>query len=81
MNQRVQLFGEDRARLLAALSHDLRTPITSMLLRVEMMPDSDDRDALLKTLEEMQLMSESTLTFMKQSSDTEATKPVEVNAF
>ncbi|MEZ9702449.1 HAMP domain-containing histidine kinase [Vibrio sp. 10N.261.46.E12] len=81
MNQRVQRFGEDRARLLAALSHDLRTPITSMLLRVEMMPDSDDRDALLKTLEEMQLMSESTLSFMKQSSDTEATQPVEVNAF
>lgn len=81
MNQRVQCFGEDRARLLAALSHDLRTPITSMLLRVEMMPESDDRDALLKTLEEMQLMSESTLSFMKQSSDTEATKPVEVNAF
>jgi signal transduction histidine kinase len=81
MNQRVQRFGEDRARLLAALSHDLRTPITSMLLRVEMMPDNDDRDALLKTLEEMQLMSESTLSFMKQSSDTEATQPVEVNAF
>ncbi|GEA49679.1 hypothetical protein VIN01S_04830 [Vibrio inusitatus NBRC 102082] len=81
MNQRVQRFAEDRARLLAALSHDLRTPITSMLLRVEMMPESDDRDALLKTLEEMQLMSESTLSFMKLSSDTEVTKPVEVNAF
>lgn len=81
MNQRVQRFGEDRARLLAALSHDLRTPITSMLLRVEMMSESEDRKALLKTLEEMQLMSESTLSFMQQSSDTEATRSLEVNAF
>jgi len=81
MNQRVQRFGKDRTRLLAALSHDLRTPITSMLLRVEMMPESDDRDALLKTLDEMQLMSESTLAFMQQSFDSEVTRQVEVNAF
>ena len=80
MNSRLQRFVSDRTRMLAALSHDLRTPITTMRLRVELMPDSPDRDQLLSTLDEMQQMSEATLAFMRQASDTEATRNVELNA-
>ena len=80
MNSRLQRFVSDRTRMLAALSHDLRTPITTMRLRVELMPDSKDRDQLLSTLDEMQEMSEATLAFMRQASDTEATRKVELNA-
>ena len=80
MNSRLQRFVSDRTRMLAALSHDLRTPITTMRLRVELMPDSPDRDQLLSTLDEMQQMSEATLAFMRQASDTEATRKVELNA-
>ena len=80
MNSRLQRFVSDRTRMLAALSHDLRTPITTMRLRVELMPDSRDRDQLLSTLDEMQQMSEATLAFMRQASDTEATRKVELNA-
>lgn len=80
MNSRLQRFVSDRTRMLAALSHDLRTPITTMRLRVELMPDSPDRDQLLNTLDEMQQMSEATLAFMRQASDTEATRKVELNA-
>ena len=80
MNNRLQRFVSDRTRMLAALSHDLRTPITTLRLRVELMPDSPDRDQLLSTLDEMQQMSEATLAFMRQASDTEATRKVELNA-
>lgn len=80
MNQRLQRFVSDRTRMLAALSHDLRTPITTMGLRVEMMPESRDRDHLLNTLDEMQQMSEATLAFMRQASDNEQTRQVELNA-
>jgi len=80
MNSRLQRFVSDRTRMLAALSHDLRTPITSMRLRVEMMPDSPDRNQLLATLEEMQQMSEATLAFMRQAADNEVTRPVDLNA-
>ena len=80
MNNRLQRFVSDRTRMLAALSHDLRTPITSMRLRVEMMPDSLDRDQLLNTLEEMQQMSEATMAFMRQASDNEVTRQVDLNA-
>ena len=56
---------EDRARLLAALAHDLRTPITSMRLRVEMLPEGEDRDRLLDSLREMQHLAEATLDFIR----------------
>ncbi|PJE78453.1 Osmolarity sensor protein EnvZ [invertebrate metagenome] len=80
MNKRLQRFVEDRIRMLAALSHDLRTPITTLLLRVELMPKGKDRNHLLATLEEMKQMSEATLAFMRQSSDNEATCPLALNA-
>lgn len=80
MNDRLQRFVSDRTRMLAALSHDLRTPITSMRLRVELMPPGKDRDQLLATLEEMQQMSEATLAFMRQASDNEVTRQVDLNA-
>ena len=80
MNERMQRFVSDRTRMLAALSHDLRTPITTMRLRVEMMEESEDRRQMLATLDEMQQMSEATLAFMRQASDKEKTRKVDLNA-
>ena len=67
MQDQVGRAQEDRARLLAALAHDLRTPITSMRLRVEMLPDGEDRDRLLDSLREMQHLAEATLDFIRGS--------------
>ncbi|MCG8519512.1 MAG: ATP-binding protein [Pseudomonadales bacterium] len=67
MQHQVGRAQEDRARLLAALAHDLRTPITSMRLRVEMLPDSEERDRLLDSLQEMQHLAEATLDFIRGS--------------
>lgn len=80
MNDRLQRFVSDRTRMLAALSHDLRTPMTSMRLRLELMPPSDERDKLLSSLEEMQQMSEASLDFVRQSGDVEPTRAVDVTA-
>jgi signal transduction histidine kinase len=71
MNERVQRFVSDRTRMLAALSHDLRTPITSMRLRLEMMEPGEQRDKLLASLDEMQQMSEATLAFVRHADDGE----------
>ncbi len=65
MQEQVGRAQEDRARLLAALAHDLRTPITSMRLRVEMLPEGEDRDRLLDSLAEMQHLAEATLDFIR----------------
>ncbi|MCG7198810.1 HAMP domain-containing histidine kinase [Marinobacter pelagius] len=67
MQHQVSRAQEDRERLLAALAHDLRTPITSMRLRVEMLPEGEDRDRLLDSLREMQHLAEATLDFIRGS--------------
>ncbi len=67
MQHQVGRAREDRERLLAALAHDLRTPITSMRLRVEMLPEGEDRNRLLDSLQEMQHLAEATLDFIRGS--------------
>lgn len=68
MQQQVGQQLEERARLLAALSHDLRTPLTHMRLRVELLPDSEDKQRLLDSLLDMQRLAETTLDFVRGSS-------------
>ncbi len=80
MNSKIQRFLSDRTHMLAALSHDLRTPITILRLRVELMPESKDKAQLLVILEEMQAMSEVTLAFIRQSSNNEKNRSIELNA-
>jgi signal transduction histidine kinase len=67
MQHQVSRAQQDQSRLLAALAHDLRTPITSMRLRVEMLPEGEDRNRLLDSLREMQQLAESTLDFIRGS--------------
>ncbi|MBC8932234.1 two-component sensor histidine kinase, partial [Escherichia coli] len=45
-----------RARFLGAVSHDLRTPLTRLRLRTEMLPDPEWRDRLRGDLDEMESM-------------------------
>ncbi len=80
MNERLDRFVSERTRMLAALSHDLRTPITIMRLRLEMMTGGEERDKLLASLDEMQQMSEATLAFIRESGDNEETRCVDLVA-
>lgn len=63
MAERQKRFVGDRTRMLAAISHDLRTPITSLRLRVEMLDDPAQRAAMVRTLDTMRQMVEETLRF------------------
>lgn len=80
MNDRLQRFVSERTRLLAALSHDLRTPLTSMRLRLELMAAGEERNKLLASLDEIQQMTEATLSFVRQSGDVEETRNVDIGA-
>ncbi|HDS6593529.1 TPA: HAMP domain-containing protein [Klebsiella aerogenes] len=53
MQKRIQAHLQERARILAAISHDLQTPITRMKLRVEMADQPALRDKLLQDLDSM----------------------------
>ncbi len=80
MNVRLRRFIESRTRMLGAISHDLRTPITSMRIRAELIDDDENRERMLVTLEEMKHLAESTLALAKEDSISEATKTVDLTA-
>ena len=74
MQQRLSRFISDRTRILTAMSHDLKTPITRMRLRTEMLEDSAVQAKFVRDLEEMESMVTQTLEFMR---DTSAGEPVQ----
>jgi signal transduction histidine kinase len=80
MHARLQRFVQDRTRMLAAISHDLRTPITSLRLRAEFIEDDEIRQKILETLEDMQRMAEATLAFAREEAAKEDTRLVDLSA-
>ncbi|MCF4994784.1 HAMP domain-containing protein [Pseudomonas syringae] len=54
MQARIAAYLKERMQLLAAISHDLQTPITRMKLRAEFMDDSAEKDKLWNDLSEME---------------------------
>lgn len=81
MQDRLTRFVADRTRLLAALGHDLRSPLTALRVRAEMVDDDETRDSLVASVEEMQSMVEATLTFARGLAGSEEPETVEIGAF
>ncbi|MBL0420660.1 HAMP domain-containing protein [Ramlibacter sp. AW1] len=69
-----------RGRALAAVSHDLRTPLTRMRLRVELVEDAALRDKLDADIEAMSAMVDSVLAYLRGIEDAEAVRPVDMLA-
>jgi signal transduction histidine kinase len=65
MQAQIRRFVDDRTTMLAAISHDLRTPLTRMRLRAELMGDSLQQQKLFNDVDEMQSMVESALAFFR----------------
>jgi signal transduction histidine kinase len=80
MRERLDRFIRDRTAMLAAVAHDLRTPITSLRLRAEFIDDEETKSKILETLAEMQAMAEAVLTFARGDAETEPTRPADITA-
>ncbi len=80
MQQRLSRFLSDRTRVLTAMSHDLKTPLTRLRLRMETVDDPVLRAKIEKDLDEMQSMVTQTLDYMRDSSRSEATQQVDLMA-
>ena len=80
MSARLHRFVRDRTRMLGAISHDLRTPITSLRLRAEFVEDPEIREKILETLAEMQEMIDGVLAFVREEAAREDTRPVDLAA-
>ena len=80
MQNKLSRYIKDRTQLMAAISHDLRTPITVMRLRLELFEDNEDKLKLLETLEEMENITTASLDFVRESNVDESTKDIDMNA-
>ncbi|QLF94920.1 HAMP domain-containing protein [Pseudomonas sp. ABC1] len=65
MQAQLQHFINDRTQMLAAISHDLRTPLTRMRLRGEFIEDAEQQAKLFRDVDEMQAMVNSALDFFR----------------
>jgi signal transduction histidine kinase len=80
MQARLRRLIESRTQMLAALSHDLRTPLTLLRLRTEEVADTGERDKMLATIGEMNEMIGSTLAFARDEVRAEPRRRVDVAA-
>ncbi|MHA7772053.1 ATP-binding protein [Roseibium sp. M-1] len=80
MQDRLTRFVRDRTRMLAAISHDLRTPITSLRLRAEFIDDEENREKMIETLDEMAAMTEATLRFARDEAQAESAENADLGA-
>jgi signal transduction histidine kinase len=65
MRERIGALIDDRTKMLAAISHDLRTPITRLRLRSEFIEDDNHRRHMLRDLDQMRSMLEAVLSFLR----------------
>lgn len=80
MKRRITRQIEARTAMLSGISHDLRTPLTRMKLELEMLPESDERQALQDDVAEMIGMVEAYLAFMR-GEDGEMSEYVDMEEF
>jgi signal transduction histidine kinase len=80
MHDRMHRYIDSRTRVLAAMSHDLKTPLTRLRLRVETLDSEEARERFGRDLDDMEGMVRGTLAMLKGLSDDESDTAVDVNA-
>ncbi|MEK9211114.1 ATP-binding protein [Sphingomonas sp. 2378] len=71
MQARIGRLIEERTRALAAVGHDLRTPLARLRLRADAIRDDDVREAIGRDIEEMEAMVSSLMAFLGGEGDAE----------
>ncbi|MCL6691808.1 ATP-binding protein [Pseudomonas sp. R3.Fl] len=79
MRESIDRYLSERGQLFSAISHDLRTPITRLRLRVELLDDEPQRDKLNQDLDELELLVKGALQCVKDTDIHENIEPVDVN--
>ncbi|APX12907.1 ATP-binding protein [Tateyamaria omphalii] len=70
MQARIAQFEAERMRTLAAVGHDLRTPLTSLRIRAEML-GTDESASMIRTLEEMTVMADGLVAYARGARENE----------
>ncbi len=80
MQGRIRHLVEDRTEALAAMSHDLRTPLSRLKLRAGFLPEGEDRARMEADIAEMAAMVERTLDYIREGRDAEPARPADLSA-
>ncbi|HVW71173.1 MAG TPA: ATP-binding protein [Steroidobacteraceae bacterium] len=81
MQDRLQRYLDSRTRVLAAMSHDLKTPLTRLRLQVETtLDDAAIQARFSKELDEMESMVRGALALFRGLDDDESLEPIDINA-
>ena len=80
MQQRLRRLIDERSRALAAVSHDLRTPLTRLRLRAELVDDEALREQMNADLDAMAAMIDGTLDYFRGLREDEPLQPIDINA-
>lgn len=78
MQERIRRFVADQIQLIAAISHDLRTPLTRLRLRAELTGNEETRHKMQLDVAEMEAMIESTLSFAREEGNPETSLQVDL---
>jgi signal transduction histidine kinase len=78
MRTRIRALLDDRTRMLAAISHDLRTPLTRLRLRAERLTDRDAADGLLHEITRITHMLDETLNYLRRDGRSESPSRVDL---
>jgi len=82
MQARIAAYLKERMQLLAAISHDLQTPITRMKLRAELMDDSVEKDKLWNDLDEMEHLVREGVAYARSiHGSTEESRRIDLDSF
>ncbi len=80
MQTRIQKLIEDKTSVLAAVSHDLRTPLARLRLRADFLEDEEARLAIVTDIDEMEAMINGVLAFLAGNNDPEVPRVVDLVA-
>ncbi len=80
MQAQLRSLIENRTRILAAISHDLRTPLMLLRLRTESVEDAPEREKMLATITEMDSMIAATLQFARDEVTVEPRRRTDLTA-
>jgi signal transduction histidine kinase len=80
MQERLSRYIRTRTAILTAMSHDLKTPITRLRLRAELLEQPEVHDKFVRDLSEMENMVKATLGYMKGLDDREPLRATDIRA-
>jgi signal transduction histidine kinase len=80
MQERLSRYVRTRTAILAAMSHDLKTPITRLRLRAELLDQPDVREKFIRDLSEMERMVSTTLGYMRGLDDREPVRAIDITS-